>query len=74
MADGNICGVCEKNEASTKCEVCEIALCDMCKKSVVIESQKPGSKSKADVSASAIRAASWKKIVCPKCMEEADFY
>ena len=73
MSEGK-CGVCEKNEASTTCEECGIALCDMCKKTVTIESQSPGSKMKADVPSSSIRAASWKKIVCPKCLEEADFY
>jgi len=74
MSDTKICGVCEKNESALTCEECGIDMCDMCKKTVVIESQSPGSKSKADVSCSAIRPASWKKIVCPKCLEEADFY
>ena len=74
MSEAKTCGVCEKNEASTTCEECGIDLCDMCKKSVAIASQNPGSRMKADLPSSSIRAASVKKTVCPKCMEEVDFY
>lgn len=68
-----ICGVCGKNESAKTCTECDIPLCDICAKEVLLQDVSPGSMVKPGVSTSPMRAGSKKKKVCPKCMESADF-
>lgn len=70
---GELCGVCNKNEAAHKCEECGIPLCAMCTKEVTLERQHPSSMLKPGVSSSTIRSPFTKKKVCAKCMAAVDF-
>lgn len=67
------CGVCNKNEAARNCEVCGIALCDMCTKEVLLQELTPASMVKPGINMSPVRPGQTKKKVCAKCMKEADF-
>jgi len=74
MSEVKLCGVCNKNETTVNCAICGISLCDICKKEVKMEAQDPGHRIRPDVQMSTISKSRWKKIVCPKCMEEAEIY
>ena len=71
---GELCGVCDKNEAINKCSECGIPLCAMCTKEVTLQKQHPSAVMKPDIPASTLRSPYSKKLVCPKCMAEADLY
>ena len=74
MASGvKLCAVCGDNEAVRNCDVCAVALCDICTKEVVIPDMTPGTQVRPGVSMSPLRPAETKKKVCPKCLREADF-
>ena len=68
-----LCGVCHKNEVSTKCQVCSIPLCGICVKEVMLQEMTPASMVKPGVSMPPVRPGQTKKKVCAKCMKEADF-
>ncbi|MFA4916558.1 MAG: hypothetical protein WC560_07800 [Syntrophales bacterium] len=74
MSDVKLCEVCGKNEVSCKCDICKVSLCDMCKEEVRLAAQTPGQAVKPGVTMSSLHKASWKKTLCPKCLEEEDVY
>lgn len=74
MAPGeNMCGICNKDEATTSCSECGIPLCGLCVKEIPIEEISPESTFKG-MSTTILRPAVSKKHVCSKCMKEADLY
>jgi len=74
MSEDKLCGVCNKNEVTVSCEICKVPMCDICKREIQIEAQDPGHRVRPGVQFSTISPSSWKKIVCEKCMQEADIY
>lgn len=73
MAEKRMCEYCKKNEVSTECHECHIALCDSCAREIILETSDPASKIKG-ISTAAMGSDSSKRIVCPKCMKEVDVF
>ncbi|MBP1747550.1 MAG: dehydrogenase/acetyl-CoA synthase complex, epsilon subunit [Deltaproteobacteria bacterium] len=66
-----LCEFCKANPAAKACDVCGIALCDICAQEIAFEDMSPAYRVKG-VSASVMKAAVTKKTVCRKCMAEMD--
>ncbi|MDF2956575.1 MAG: hypothetical protein OD814_000197 [Candidatus Alkanophagales archaeon MCA70_species_1] len=69
-----MCGVCKENEATKKCEVCGIPLCDVCAREIEIEETHPSHRVKGVTTPGIIGEAVKKKVVCEKCMAEVDIF
>jgi len=72
MAESQMCGVCNKVQATINCSECGIPLCEGCVREVKILAVSPGTTHKG-VTTSTLRPAETIKKVCLKCMKEVDF-
>ncbi len=74
MLDPVVCNVCNQNEATERCAICGIDLCDICKKVVHSEDISASHRVKG-VSTEGVLGPAQKRItVCSKCMVEAEFF
>ena len=73
MPEGTVCKVCNQNEASDKCAVCGIDLCEMCRHVVQTEDISASHRVKGISTEGALGPAQKRRIVCAKCMAETDF-
>ena len=73
MSEAIVCTVCNQNEASEKCTVCGIDLCEMCQQIVHTEDISAAHRVKGMSTEGVLGPAQKKRIVCAKCLADTDF-
>ncbi|MCD6209349.1 MAG: hypothetical protein OCU20_06570 [Methanophagales archaeon] len=68
------CGICGKREATTRCSICGIPLCESCAIEIKIEDTHPAHRIKGITTPGITGEAVKKKIVCPKCVVDVDIF
>lgn len=71
MAEQNLCSVCGKVEATTKCDKCGVPLCDSCLIKIDLPDGSLGYQMKG-TSISPVRAGVRHYDMCPKCADDVD--
>ena len=73
MSEAVVCKSCNQNEASEKCTVCGIDLCEMCQQIVHTEDISAAHRVKGMSTEGVLGPAQKKRVVCAKCMADTDF-
>jgi len=68
------CGICKEREATTKCRICAIPLCETCAIEITIEDTHPAHRIKGITTPGITGEAVKRKIVCPECVAEVDIF
>ncbi len=74
MSEAILCKTCNKNEATEKCTVCGIDLCDSCQQVIQTEDISASHRVKGMTTEGVLGPAQKKQVVCAKCMAETDFF
>lgn len=74
MTETTKCKVCNENEATEKCAICGIELCELCKKVVQTEDISASHRVKGVSTEGVLGPAQKRVTVCAKCMAETDFF